>query len=733
MKRRFSRIPILAMGAMSALFTLFAPKAHVQPLVHSGPAPASVHDSLPLLGFSREHAVQEHALEAELDKQINRADLSTWLKRLSAHPHHLGSPYDKENAEFVAAEFRKMGLTVEIEQFKVLFPTPKERLLEMTEPIPFMASLTEPALKEDATSGIIADRLPTYNAYSCDGDVAGKLVYVGYGTPKDYETLEAKGIDVKGKIVIARYGGGVWRGIKPKVAAEHNAIGCIIYSDPRDDGYFQDDTYPNGPMRPGDGVQIGNVSDVSHHTGSPPTITKIPVLPISYNDALPLLHALGGPVAPEPWRGVLPFTYHMGPGPTTVHLKVSFNWNMVTAYDVIAKLPGSTRPDEWVIRGNHHDAWVCGADDPLAGTVALMEEARAVSQLTKTGWRPKRTLVYCVWDGEEEGLLGSTAWVEKHEALLRKHAVAYINSDGNERGYLSVGGSHILEKAISEVAEDVTDPETGKSVSARYHARQIVRGDKDARKQEGIRVEALGTGSDYTPFLEFLGIPCLNLGFSGESPTGVYHSAYDSYDWYIRFGDPNFDYGIALVQTAGRMDLRLADADLLPFEFTHLADTVNRYAQEVIQLTDTARTETEEWNQNLEDGTPLMTFDPKETNVLPKPKSQVPYLNFAPLQNAVARLRTSARSFASALHAPEAKDYSLSEEHLKAIDTLLMNTERAMLRSEGLPGRPFYRHQVYAPGLYTGYAVKTLPGVREAIEQRNWKEATEQIVVVSNT
>jgi N-acetylated-alpha-linked acidic dipeptidase len=729
------------------------------PLLGRQPAMAQQHPpsspiSGSLSGFSREHAAQQRALETRFDSALNRANLRDWMKRLSARPHHLGSPYGKENAEFLAAQFRSWGYDTQIETFEVLFPTPKQRLLEITGAKPFTAGLVEPELKEDATSGLTADQLPTYNAYSCDGDVTGKLVYVNYGVPKDYETLEAKGIDVRGKLVIARYGGS-WRGIKPKVAAEHGAIGCLIYSDPRDDGFFQGDTYPQGAYRNANGAQRGSVADMPLYPGDPltpgvgathdakrlalkdaPTITKIPTLPISYADALPLLQTLAGPVAPEAWRGALPLTYHIGPGTADVHLKLSFNWNMVTANDVIARLPGSERPDEWVIRGNHHDAWVCGAEDPISGAVALMEEARAVGTLTRTGWRPKRTIVYALWDGEEPGLLGSTEWVETHESQLAKNAVAYINSDSNGRGYLGVGGSHTLERFVGEVAADVIDPEKRITVAERARAARLVQGGREARAIEGLRIEALGSGSDFSPFLQHVGIASIDLGYGGESGGGVYHSVYDSFDWYTRFGDPHFDYGIALAQTAGRMVLRLADADLLPLEFTHLADTVDRYVQEIVKLTDTLREETEERNRIIRDGTLAATFNPTEVNVLPQPKPPVPYLNFAPLQNALASVRESARDYAAATDASlanMAKDYSLPAERLRAIDALLTGTERAMLRPEGLPRRPWYRHQIYAPGFYTGYGVKTLPGVREAIEQRNWREAEAEIRTVADT
>src|SRR5215470_1919323 len=421
-----------------------------------------------LLGFTRDTIDRERSLERQFDSLIRNDDLRDWMKRLSARPHHLGSAYDKENAEFMADLFRSWGYDTTIESFDVLFPTPKTRILEMTAPSKFTAKLDEPALKEDATSGQKSEQLPIYNAYSTNGDVTAELVYANYGTQADYDALERRAINVRGKIAIVRYGG-IFRGVKPKIAFERGAVGCIIYSDPRDDGYYAGDVYPTGAFRPEDGAQRGSVADLPSYAGDPltpgvgstagvkrldikdaATLTKIPVLPISYADALPLLKALNGPIAPETWRGALPLTYHVGPGPAVVHLKLEFNWDTVPCYDVIARLPGAERPDEWIIRGNHHDAWVFGADDPISGAVALMEEARAVGQLVKSGWKPKRTIIYALWDGEEPGLLGSTEWAETHDELLKKNGVVYINSDSNGRGFLFAAGSHTLEKFVNE-------------------------------------------------------------------------------------------------------------------------------------------------------------------------------------------------------------------------------------------------------------------------------------------
>lgn len=700
---------------------------------------------LPMIGF--QDPTGQRALEARYDGFLKAANLRENMRQLSLHPHHVGSPWGKQNADFLAAHFRAAGFDTHIEEFQALFPTPKTRLLEMISPEKYTARLQEPALAEDATSGQTAEQLPTYNAYSCDGDVTGQLVYVNYGVPADYEELALRGIDVKGKIAIARYGGS-WRGIKPKVAAEHGAVGCLIYSDPRDDGYFQGDVYPRGPMRMDQGVQRGSVADMPIYAGDPltpgvgatadakrlevkdaATITKIPVLPISYGDALPLLKALGGPMAPESWRGALPIPYRLGAGPATVHLKLEFNWDLARVRDVIAMMKGSELPDQWVIRGNHHDGWVNGAQDPISGQVAMMEEARAIGELAKTGWRPRRTIVYCAWDGEEPGLIGSTEWVETHEAELRDKAVVYINTDSNSRGFLYAAGSSGLQRLVNESAADVTDPERNIPVTDRRRAASLAGAPVNARdrlrRAPAIELEALGSGSDFTPFLQHLGVASLNIGFGGESDDGSYHSIFDSFDLYTRFNDTNFDYGITLAKVAGRLVLRLADADALPFDFTVLADAIGTYTNEVKTLADDLRASTDERNRMITDGSLLAAADPREPFVVPEVKPAVPHLNFAPLENAVERLKASAR----ALSDRSQKGLSATDKAL--LDRAYANVERSMMDAGGLPGRPWFRHFVYAPGQYTGYGVKTLPGVREAIEQRKWADAEQQIVVLA--
>jgi len=673
-----------------------------------------------------------------------------WKKVLSARPHHLGSPYDKENAEFIASQFKSWGFDTKIEEFQVLFPTPKTRIVQMTTPERFTLKLNEPPIIGDETSGQQKEQLPTYNAYSIDGDVSGPLVYVNYGTPADYEELERRGIDVKGKIVISRYGGS-WRGIKPKVAAEHGAIGCLIYSDPKNDGFYQGDVYPKGPYRNDNGVQRGSVMDMPLHPGDPltkgvgatknakridrknaETLTKIPVLPISYGDALPLLRNLDGAVVPDAWRGALPVTYHFGGSTPTVRMKLQFNWETKTIYDVIAKIKGAELPDQWIIRGNHHDAWVNGADDPISGLVAEMEEARAIGELVKTGWRPKRTIVYAAWDAEEEGLIGSTEWVETHADELRQKAAVYINTDSNGRGFLGMAGSHTLEKFINEVGRDVPDPQTNMSVWERSRAQQIVGGSAGQRieltNRPDLRIGALGSGSDYTPFLQHLGIASLNIGFGGEDGSGTYHSIYDSYSHYFKFSDPGFKYGVALAKVCGHSVLRLANAETLPFDFANFADTVGVYVNEVTRLADSMRDETKNTNELITNGMWRAVQDPTDKLATPKLKSEVPNINFEPLKDALAKLKTSAVAYQKA-----SAGRQLSAAERKTLDDILYKSERLLTRSEGLPRRDWFRHQIYAPGFYTGYGVKTLPGVREALEQRNWTEAQEQILIVSRT
>jgi len=702
---------------------------------------------VPLRGFFPQSVQAERDLEAKFRAMPDPAHMRESMRRLSARPHHVGSAYDKDNAEWLLDQFKSYGWDAHIENFDVLFPTPVDRVVELVAPTTFKASLQETPLPGDPTSSQQAEQLPSYNAYSVDGDVTGPLVFVNYGVPADYEELEQHGVSVKGAIVIAKYGGS-WRGIKPKVAAEHGAIGCLIYSDPRDDGYAEGDVFPAGPMRPAQGVQRGSVADMPVYPGDPltpgvgatkdakrlsvaqaTTITKIPVLPISYGDAQPLLSALGGPVVPSEWRGGLPITYRFGPGAAKVHLRVKSDWGLKTLYDVIAKLPGTTEADQWVIRGNHHDAWVNGAEDPISGLVAELEEARALGTLYKQGWRPKRTIIYAAWDGEEPGLLGSTEWAETHADELKAHAVAYINSDGNGRGYLGISGSHSLEKLMNGVAMDVNDPEANVSSWKRIQASRILKGTpevrKEARDREDLRIGALGSGSDYSSFIDHLGVASLNIGYGGEDDGGIYHSIYDDFYWYTHFSDTAFVYGRALAQVGGTTVLRLANADLLPFAFTNLSETVQGYVKDLQSLRDRRAEQITDRNKSIDDGLFKLTSDPRDPVIAPEREQPAPQLNFAPLLNALDSLNHAASRY------DRAYTRALTDGHFasaKTVNTQLLQAERALTSPEGLKNRPWYVHMLYAPGFYTGYGVKTVPGVREAIEQGQWQDADREIV-----
>jgi len=702
-----------------------------------------------LLGYSSQNSQQQKDWEGKFRDGIVADNIRENMRRLSARPHHVGSPYDKNNAEWILSKFKEYGFDAHIEAFSILFPTPKERVVELLEPAKFTAKLREPALPVDPTSSQTAEQLPTYNAYSIDGDVTAPLVYVNYGNREDYERLDRLGISVKGAIVIARYGGG-WRGIKPKVAGEHGAIGCIIYSDPKGDGYHNGDDYPAGGWRPGFGVQRGSVMDTDY-PGDPltpevgatadakrlsikdaKTITKIPVLPISYADATPLLSALKGPVAPEEWRGGLPITYHVGPGPAKVHLKVSSNWDMKPIYDVIGTLHGSD-DGQWVVRGNHFDAWVNGADDPISGQSALIEEARMLGDLHRQGWVPKRTIIYCAWDGEEPGLLGSVEWVETHREELQKHGVAYINSDSNERGFIDAGGTQDLESFISSVARDIQDPETKMSAFQRAHLESIAEAKnaeerKDRRNSNNLVVDALGDGSDFAAFQDYAGISTLNVEYGGEDDGTQYHSIYDDFYWYTHFVDTDFAYGRALAQTIGTAIMRLADADLIPVDYSPQAEAISKYETELEKLLKDKQEEFTERNLELKEGVFKATNDPRRPTLPPPAEIVPPYMNFAPMKNAVELLKKSSERYSKALSKwQENGSPQLSAEKVQLINADLLRIPRLFLNEKGLPERPWFKNQIYAPGAYTGYGAKTIAAVREYMDEKKWKEADVQI------
>jgi N-acetylated-alpha-linked acidic dipeptidase len=669
-------------------------------------------------GFDASSQAEELKWEAQARAIPDASRVRASIEKLSNQAHLAGTPQSKETAEYILAQLREYGLDAHIEQYESMLPQPRSRSLEMTSPVTFRAKLEEPPVAGDKNSQD-PGMAPTYNAFSGDGDVTAPLVYANYGIPADYDVLKQQGIDVKGKIVITRYGNS-FRGIKPKVAYEHGAIGCLIYSDPRDDGYFQGDVYPKGEYRPAESVQRGSVIDLGLSPGDPlspgwasepgskrlppneaATIMRIPVIPISWADAEPLLAHLEGPVAPESWRGALPITYHLGPGGTKVHLQVSMDNSTRPLYDVIAKIPGSEYPDQWVVDGNHHDAWVHGASDPLSGAAPLLESARALAELTRQGWKPKRTIMLAFWDGEEFGLIGSTEFMEKHEDELTQKLVAYVNSDSSGKGRLNIGGSHTLESFSQEVARDVKDPVSGKSLLEEIlthpaRRRQGVAPDAETPPPPGeFRIEPLGSGSDYTPFLQHLGIATLNLGF-GDHGDGVYHSNYDDFYWYSHFSDTNFVYGRTLAQLDSTIVMRLADAPILPFQFGRFAATVGRYIDEIERL-----------------------------------PNQVRRPDLSKVKAELTLLARNSLAFEAAYSRALPRLASLAPGRLAPLNRVLYGTERDLTVDPGLPGRPWYRHRIYAPGRYTGYSVKTLPGIREAVEGGKSGEAEQQAAQVT--
>ena len=688
---------------------------------------------------------KQNDLELQFDKVLNPQNLDTWMKHMSSKPHHVGSPWSKQNAEYAANKFKEWGFESSVETFEVLVPFPKVRKLSMVAPNKVELKLYEPAVKGDKSSEMTKDVLPGYNAFSADGNVTAELVFVNYGLNEDYEELKRMGIDVKGKIVIAKYGRS-FRGIKPKIAHENGAIGCIMYSDPKDDGYVVGDVYPVGPYRNEYGIQRGSVLDMPARPGDAltpgyaatkdaerlsiddaPTIMKIPVMPISYADALPLLKAIKGPVVPDSWKGGLPITYHIGPGPAKVNLHLEFDWSLRTAYNPVGRMIGSVYPDEWIMRGNHHDGWGHGASDPISGMVSLMEEARAIGELTKTGWRPKRTLIYAGWDAEEPGLLGSTEWVEHNLKDIKENMVVYINTDGTGAGYLSMGGSHSLEKFVNEVIRDVKDPVHDVSLDSRLRSRMRVRefnvGASELNEESertDLRIYAMGAGSDYTAFLHHAGVPALNMAFGGESGGGAYHSLYDTYEHYKRFSDGDFIYGTTLSKVNGRLVLRLSEADILPFRFVNMVENIGKFIEENKKLSQTVEQITKLRNKLLDNNDFTISRNPNKTYLQPERLGQVPEFDFKPLDDAFARLSSSAWKYEEVLL--KFKKGSLSAEKKSEINALLRKVDQAFTNSNGLPRREWFRNMLYAPGYYTGYGVKTLPGIREGLEERKWDE-----------
>lgn len=697
------------------------------------------------------------SITQRFDAALSSQDQIGWLKMMASEPNQVGSPHDKYNADWELQQFKKFGWDAHIETFQVLYPTPVSEAVEMGA---FKATLQERPIPGDTSSTAKDYALPAYLIYQGDGDVTAPLVYVNYGTQDDYKQLARLGISVKGKIVITRFGK-VWRGVKPLLAYKHGAIGCLIYSDPADDGYAVGAVYPKGPMRPPQGIQRGSVMDMMLYPGDPltpgvgatknakrltretaPTVLKIPALPISYADAKVLLSAMTGPVAPSNWRGALPITYRVGPGSQPVHLEVKSNWGLKPVYDVIATIKGSTFPDQWVVRGNHHDGWVEGASDPLSGQVALLDEAKAIGALLKTGWRPKRTIVYASWDGEEPMLLGSTEWAEEHAAELKKKAILYINTDGNSRGFMRASGNQDLGAFVTKVSESVMDPEAHVSVGQRARDHILTAATdgptapalKAEAKQlqmpgSNIPVNAAGSGSDYSSFLDHLGVSTLDFGYGGEAKNGgVYHSRYDTFEHHLRFIDPGLVYGKVLSETVGHAVLAAADSKLPLQSPADFARDAKADIAKVEKLADNQRSAAAEQKRLLAANAYAIAADPTEPHGNPVAMAPVPQFDFTPLDRASAALTKSAKAYEAALAADGG---DLSTADAVKLQGIMQTIDQTLLYSGGMPGRPWYENLIYAPGRYIGYGVTTLPGVTEAITEERWSDVPKFISLTS--
>lgn len=679
---------------------------------------AAVGQESRILGFGPSSARRQQSLEARILGFPSGERMAIYHRALTAEPHHAGTPANERTAEYIAARLREFGFdSVVLNRYEVLLPRPLERRVTLLTPERYELKLNEPPLASDPDTRK-PGALPPYNSYAADGDVTGEVVYVNYGIPEDYRVLDSLGISVAGKIVIARYGRS-WRGIKPRLAAERGAVGCLIYSDPQEDGYAQGDVMPDGKWRPEWGVQRGSVMDMPLYPGDPqtpgrpskpgveriplsetPTLQKIPVLPISYGDALPILRHLGGPIAPRSWRGALPITYHVGPGPARVRMRLRSDWSVRPIVNVIGVLKGSDQPEKVAMAGGHRDAWTFGGRDPVSGAVSLLETARGLGELARSGARPKRSIAIASWDAEEQGLIGSTEFGEEFADQLRQNLVVYLNRESYTAGDFEAGGVHSLQPFINQIARAVRMPDGQRSI---YDAWRSTAGPAQLLERGGlpeVRIGALGSGSDYTVFLDHLGIPSVNLGF--ESENGIYHSLYDTHWFYTRFGDPGFAYGERLAELVSLFLLRLANADVLPFDYASTAETIDRYLDEL---------DRELHSRKLE-------------------------LDLGELRRANRRMAATAEALNAEIERIVASDVAAENgsgrPELARLNDLLVRAEQAFLDPGGLPGRPWFRHQVYAPGYYTGYGVKTLPGIREAIEQNDLATAQRRARVLAS-
>ena len=665
-----------------------------------------------LLGFAEESGAKQLVLEQKIIGMPSAERMTAYNRAMTSKPHPAGTKANFETAEYFAARLQEFGFDeIIMNHYEALMPRPITCEISLLAPESYQLKLAEPPIPEDPDSyqeGV----LPPFNAYSPDGDVTAEVVYVNYGIPSDYEVLDSLGISVEGKIVIVRYGRS-WRGIKPTLAAEHGAVGCLIYSDPENDGFVKGDVIPKGKWRPEHGVQggaVGNETGPGGYPGDPQTpmwpskkgakripldelttMQKIPVHPISYNDALPILRNLGGKVVPEDWQGGLNITYHLGPGPARVHMKLKFDWSIHPIVNVIGILRGSDEPEKIVMAGGHSDAWTFGGRDPISGAVSLLESARIIGTLAREGNRPKRSIAIASWDAEEYALIGSTEYGEEFRDKLQGNMVVYLNRESYTAGNFSASGVHSLQPFINQITLAVQMPGCRKTIYDTWLRRAGERGTVDFNGSKHIRLGSLGSGSDYAVFLDHLGIPSMDFGFS--SGNGIYHSRYDSHWFYTTFGDPGFEYGMKLSELVAIFLLRMAQSDVLPFDYVGTAEIID------LNLDDLER----ELNKSgLAEDVDLSKV--RQANSQLRAAATV-------LNGEIERI--------TAMSADQLRKY---KKPLQKLNDFILKTELAFLSPDGLPGRPWYRHQIYAPGSYTGYSAKTLPGVREAIEKKDVKE-----------
>src|SRR5436190_79923 len=663
-------------------------------------------------GFSSARTTEQRRIEEQFRAVPQPASAREHLRRLTAEPHIAGSREDYTTAVYVRDQMRSYGLAAELKEYQVWLNYPKsDPIVELVAPRREKLSVREAVLKDDPTSSN-PKITPLFNGYSASGDVTAPLVYANYGLPPDYDALAKAGVDVKGKIVIVRYGNS-FRGVKAKVAQDHGAVGCIIYSDPADDGFAQGDVYPQGPWRPVASGQRGSVQYLFQYQGDPLTpgkpaipgtprisleeayadIPRIPVQPLAYDEARKLIEPLKGPARPHGFQGAFAFAYHVGgTNDVRVHLKLEMDYASRTLWDVVARIDGNEESDRWVVMGNHRDAWVFGAVDPNSGTATMLETARGFGALLKQGWKPRRTIILCSWDGEEYGLIGSTEWAEENAAELQQKAVAYLNVD------VAVNGPHYgasavpsLWRLIRGATRDVKDPNTGKTIYQQWTDRaREQRSEMDSDYDAEARIAPLGSGSDYTPFLQHLGIAATDMGFGGDY--GVYHSAYDSFYCMTHFGDPDFTYHVAAAQLWGTMALRLADAPALAFDYTDYANQVREYFNESMKLAKRRHLDQAINEKSMNDALKDFTDE-------------------------AGRIETEKQKLAG--------DEKASGARLRRLNDALMGAERAFIDERGLIGRPWYRHQIYAPGIFTGYAAQPLTDFRQALDDRNTTNAKE--------